>query len=442
MRTTALFSLAAALLGAVSFSLAAPPRVISATPDNADLGVDPAMTQLRIQFDQDMDPSGRSICGGGPSFPRINGTPTWIDSRTIAITVALEPGKTYALSVNCTAARNFANTKGESAESYPISFTTRKADEPAPALTAEEAAKAAATLRKAIDNRYSYRDLRKVDWDKAFADHKDALESARTPSAFARAAAKLLAVAGDMHVTVRVGDMVLGTHRAAAPSNVDLTLLSKIVKEWKRPSNRIATGTIDGIPYLLIGDWSGAAKEYEPAFDFIKQHQAAPAMIIDVRTNSGGDELLARSVAGCFADKPIVYSRNKSRDASLPGGWTEVLDRTLTPTPDRPRFAGPLVVLIGKQCMSSNESFIAMLKHGASGGATLIGDSTYGSSGNPRPVELCPNVRVLLPTWIDLLPDGTPLEGKGVSPDIRVEWKPMPTSDPILDAAVKHLKKN
>jgi carboxyl-terminal processing protease len=165
-------------------------------------------------------------------------------------------------------------------------------------------------------------------------------------------------------------------------------------------------------------------------------------MIIDVRTNSGGAELLARSIAGCFVDKPTVYSRNKSRDPSSPDGWTNVMDRTLTPTPDRPHFAGKLAVLIGKQCMSSNESFIAMLKHGASGGATLLGDSTYGSSGNPRPVDLCPNVRVVLPTWIDLLPDGATLEGKGIAPDIRIDWKPTPISDPILEAAAKHLKKN
>ncbi len=330
----------------------------------------------------------------------------------------------------------------ESAEPYPISFTTRKADDPAPALTADEATKAIATLHTAIKDRYSYRDLRNVDWDKSFADHREAMQSARTPSAFARAAAKLLAVAGDMHITIRVGDMILLTHRPLAPSNVDLALLSKSVEGWKRPSNRIATGTVQGIPYLLIGDWSGSANEYESAFDFIKAHQSSPAMIIDVRTNSGGDELLARSIAGCFADKPTVYSRNKSRDASLPSGWTEILDRTLHPTPDRPHFAGKLAVLIGKQCMSSNESFIAMLQHGASGGATLLGDSTYGSSGNPRPVDLCPSVRVLLPTWIDLLPDGTPLEGKGIAPDIRIEWKPTATSDPILDAAATYLKKN
>ena len=42
----------------------------------------------------------------------------------------------------------------------------------------------------------------------------------------------------------------------------------------------------------------------------------------------------------------------------------------------------------------------------------LIGAQTYGSSGNPKPIDLGNGVTVILPSWRDLFPDGSILEGK------------------------------
>ena len=62
--------------------------------------------------------------------------------------------------------------------------------------------KAAADLRAVIANRYSHRDQRGVDWDKAFAVHSKQLETSATASEFAQHTAKLLSLAGDTHISV------------------------------------------------------------------------------------------------------------------------------------------------------------------------------------------------------------------------------------------------
>src|SRR5690606_38446928 len=96
------------LAGVVSTGAAGgPPRVVEAVPDHADAGVDPGLKELRITFDQDMQQGGFSLCGGGPTFPKITERPRWEGARTLVVPVSLEAGKRYELSVNCPSARNF-----------------------------------------------------------------------------------------------------------------------------------------------------------------------------------------------------------------------------------------------------------------------------------------------------------------------------------------------
>jgi len=75
------------------------------------------------------------------------------------------------------------------------------------------------------------------------------------------------------------------------------------------------------------------------------------------------------------------------------------------------RFDKPTAVLIGPGVVSSAESFVLMMKQGEK--VTLIGQPTCGSSGNPKPHKLENNVEVYLPSWKDMLPDGTASKARG-----------------------------
>jgi C-terminal processing protease CtpA/Prc len=74
---------------------------------------------------------------------------------------------------------------------------------------------------------------------------------------------------------------------------------------------------------------------------------------------------------------------------------------------------------------------------------TTIGLPTRGSSGNPRAADVGESgLVVYFSQWVDLLPDGTPIEGKGVPPRIRVE-KPVEAyndADPTLRKALEILR--
>jgi len=427
-----------------------PPKVIKASPDNGDTAVDPSLKELRIEFDQDMDKRTWSFCGEGPQFPEITDKPRWKTSRVIVVPVKLQPDHAYRFSINCPSATNFISAVNVPAEIYPIAFRTDQgsiakalktlADREVLSIGAN--AKSAKSLRRLIDEEYSYRDLRKVDWDKLFKIYTPKLSAAEGTADFTAIARELLGHAKDVHLSLQVGRTPLATYPRRYAPNYKLALFEKIVPVWQKRSDAVNTGRFDdGIGYILIMTW-GPAKptDLEPAYSALGEFADAKGVIVDVRPNSGGDKALAREFAGCFVAQSAVYSKNTSRDKESKSGFGKVYKRSVKPNKSKPAYRGKVAVLMGEGCLSSCESFLLMMRHGAK--AKLVGDRSFGSSGNPQPHKLPNGVFVFLPSWKDMQPDGTLIEGKGIEPDLAVKPKKgdFKDADPVLDAALKYLR--
>lgn len=421
---------------------AEPPIALRVTPPHGETDVDPALGELRVEFDQDMSTGGYSLCGGGPNFPKF-GKPRWLDKRTLVASMELEPGHAYALSLNCRSASNFRGVGGEALWPHEVNFRTRALDQPAPAKrSADDNRQALEKLRDAIENRYSYRDLHGVDWKKRFAEHEASILAAESPAALAQAIANVLRAARDLHISLTFGNTRIGTFQRSVAANVNLGYLKKRVPGWKERSNNVYSGRFDdGTAYILIASWSDADSTLKPALEALGELADAKALVIDVRPNSGGNESLAAQFAGSFVAEPAVYSRHLVRAPSAEGGWSDPIDRVVRPTESGPKFRGKAAALMGPANMSSCESFLLMMKQAA--GCLLVGDRSYGSSGNPKPHDLGGGVRVFLPSWRDLLPDGAMLEGRGIDPDVKVPAaaEAFKDGDPVLDAALEKLRK-
>jgi hypothetical protein len=367
-------------------------------------------------------------------FPHFFGRPRWVDKKTFAWRMRLEPNHDYWLSINNANFRNFSSAKDESAEPYEIAFKTA-AGEVKRDIT-EDNRIAVEVLQQGIDDDYSYRDRLKIDWAARFSEWEPKLIATKTPEAFADEAAKLLSAAQDVHITLSYPNNRIGTHSTGTAPNFNKVVLRRVVPGWTQHEGGVATGKFDdGVAYALIPEWSENQKQgLEEVFALIGKSEK---IILDVRPNGGGDELLAREVAGCFVSEPKVYSKNTIRRA---GKTSEPYDRIVEPNAARPAFKGKIVVLMGPKNVSSNESFLLMMR---AGGATLVGDRSYGSSGNPKPLDLGNDVTVYLPSWVDMMPDGTELEGKGVTPDVVIKTTPeeFKDADPILQKAREIVQK-
>ena len=76
---------------------------------------------------------------------------------------------------------------------------------------------------------------------------------------------------------------------------------------------------------------------------------------------------------------------------------------------------------------------------------TLMGYRTAGLSGNPTFVELNlpAKISISIPQWIDLLPDGTPLEKEGIKPDVFIKASQEDftgDNDPVLEQAINLMR--
>jgi C-terminal processing protease CtpA/Prc len=239
-------------------------------------------------------------------------------------------------------------------------------------------------------------------------------------------------------VWLKAGDKTFGSYQRRVTPNFNPRVLPRLVPGLEQHGTTTLTGRFDdGVAYVAVGTW----EKREPAameavFDAIKAaaESKAPAVIVDVRPNSGGDELLAREVAGCFVTGPKVYSKDTVRAG---GKTSEVYDRVVKPAPGRAAYRGRVVVLMGRANMSACESFLLMMKQAPD--CTLVGEPSYGSSGNPKPHDLGNGVTAYLSSWTDMTPDGTPLEGKGIQPDVPVKTTAddLAAGDPVLDEALK-----
>jgi C-terminal processing protease CtpA/Prc len=429
----------------------APPKVADATPENGALGVDPTTKEIRVKFDQPMSKDGMSVVGGGPKYPDIVGEPSWADDRTFVIRVKLKPNHDYWLSIDNAKFQNFRSAAGESAVPYPIQFRTgpiggsKKSAASSTSGSTEDDAnrRAVQTLKAAIHDHYSYKDRLSIDWEKQFATAEPSLAAAKSPTEFAQLAATMLSQAKDKHIWLQVNGETIPTYVNPAVVNANYHLLKNLVPQLKPRGRALASGVWDdGIGYIGIATWDkeklGDGKEL---LDILHGLANSKALIIDVRANGGGAEPLAQLFAGCFVSEPHVYATDVYRDPTQPNGFTKPMERSITPTPGEHQYKGRVAVLSGPAVMSSNESFLLMMKQVP--GAVIVGAQSQGSSGNPKPHDLGNGVIVFLPSWKDMTADGHELEGVGIRPDIPVAATAddFQSADPVLEAALAHLRK-
>ncbi len=181
-------------------------------------------------------------------------------------------------------------------------------------------------------------------------------------------------------------------------------------------SERLASGAgLIRIPDFEDGDGRDRVAEFDTALDGLMD---APGIILDLRGNGGGSTFVSDPIAGRFLERPFTYGRDEFR-ARLPWrGWRAHFDYRVTPR--RPIYAGPLLLLIDEYNFSTAENFIVALVD--SGRATTVGRPTAGGSGNPITFRLTGGALVRFSTGDFRRNDGTPIEGRGIAPDVYVNW--------------------
>ncbi|QQE10494.1 Ig-like domain-containing protein [Planctomycetota bacterium] len=431
-----------------------PPKVVSITPEDGSQGVDPNTKEIVITFDQPMS-GGRSVTGGGDAFPEINGQLQWRDEKTFVMPVKLKANHTYQFGVNSPSHQNFKSRYGKPVQWRRVSFKTRgfnqaEIDEHEIAigslkiLSAVEQKEAWRKLGELMETQYSYRDRMGIKWAEMCESMAGEVTAARPAELLVEKMRWLLSHARDMHLGIAYEGKRSGTSISYPKHNSNVNwVLSQLSEQENHARKVISAKTPDGFGYIWVGSLSGNLSATENGFyEALRRFKDAPGVILDLRSNGGGDEILGRKIAGCFIKGQLAYAKNISVNPESETGFSDVHTRYLNQNDSGPAFDGKVAVLIGGRCVSSCEALVLMMK--AAPNATLIGDRTRGSSGNPQRHDVIDGIQVSLPSWQAMTMDEVCFEGEGIEPDVwvRAEADEFEDGDPVFEAGVKFLESN
>jgi carboxyl-terminal processing protease len=228
-------------------------------------------------------------------------------------------------------------------------------------------------------------------------------------------------------------------HAAPAPSPT-------LEARWLRPGE---------IAYLRLPRLDEPRFE-DGALAALERFRDAATLIIDVRGNRGGatpirlvSALMDRPYRYWLASTPLsvglfrhyrelslapAAARLRAQDRDFLEGLSSYftnsqLTWTSPPIPPLKLFAGRLLALIDGYCASACEDFLVPLK--TTGRALLVGETTFGSSGEPYVHEFGNGMRIKIGAKRQYFPDGSPFEGLGIRPDVEV------AREHALDAALE-----
>jgi hypothetical protein len=314
------------------------------------------------------------------------------------------------------------DTQAGTAE-YENAFLHRPLKLPPP-ITTELAGQAFDKLWAAFDKDYAMFALRpEVDWAQLREKFRPQALQAQSTDEFAATCAEMLKSLRDLHVWLTLAGEDVPVFNRPRAANANPSAHKAILGSLHNQSRPVQWAvTADKVGYIAIYGWHSDAMVAACA-EALEQMRNTRGLIVDVRLNGGGDEPTAEKFACRFVKTDFVYAYSQFRNGPSHTNLTEKYERSISP--DGPwRYNRPVVVLIGQKCMSSNESLVAMMSGDED--ATIMGDHTCGSSGNPEIIHLPLDMTVSVPRWIDYLPDGTPLDERGFQPHRRCRSTPDP----------------
>lgn len=295
-----------------------------------------------------------------------------------------------------------------------------------------------------FDQQYPYFEQKKVDWNAMRARYRPAAAAAGSEAELAAVVREMLANLHDQHVALRdPNGKLLPTWTAANFVNWDSDAWEQYVRRagwvqgqrnWGYAVFRSENGA--DVPYIAIGSWRPEQVKLADLDATLERFRNAPAMILDVRMNFGGDTRLAYDFAARFASsaRPAEYLQFRSgpghTDLSAPQA------RTLAPRGTW-QFTRPVLVLMGRGSASANESFIAAMRELPN--VTTIGDTSAGSSGTPAVYQLGGGWTYTVSRAISYTAEQQVIEDAGIAPMIAVRATAEDFADgrdPVLEFAL------
>ena len=292
-----------------------------------------------------------------------------------------------------------------------------------------------------VRNRYSYIDVKRINWDSIGEAYSKHFYSGMSEKELFEVLSEMLFELRDGHVNLS-SDFDRSRNWSwfqQYPDNYNQNIIDKnYLKKDFLITGPLQNQVIDSILYVNYRSFGNTIddKHINALMDRAK---GMHGIIIDVRHNGGGNLNNGYKLASCFADSSMVYAYQRYKTGPGPENFTSWGEMTIEPRKGE-RFGGPVVLLTNRRSYSASTFFAQMMR--VIPRATVIGNNTGGGGGIPMFGELPNGWRYRFSATQTVTPEGDHIELE-VPADIQADIQTGDEArgiDSIIELALNYIR--
>jgi len=296
---------------------------------------------------------------------------------------------------------------------------------------------------KSVDEKYSFFELKDIDWDGVHDRFAPTISETMSDEAFFDTLSVMIDLLHDGHsgVTSTFNDHKYVGFFTRGPENFDARLLmDNYAHGWgavKGALNHISLA--DGqVAYIYYGDFSSTITDADIEY-LIEKYKDTKGIIIDVRNNFGGAVNNIFTLASHFANNKTLVMKSILKNGTGHNDFTGETETYLQPSVKN--YAGKVCVLTNRKVFSAASVFTLVMRELPN--VTVVGDTTGGGLGLPIGTEI-PNGWQMHCSGSQLLSTGGECFEMGIPPDVQVDMKKSDMEkgiDTIIETAMQLILK-
>lgn len=284
---------------------------------------------------------------------------------------------------------------------------------------------------KSFDARYGLFEVKSIDWNSIHQQFRSRVNDNMTDEELYNVLCDMIVLLNDNHVNLYPTNGTLPAFPGGVLSykngvlnikriqeDYDADVVKKYLTEFRKMTDNLSYGRLPGnIGYINFKGTDALKAAKETMTDMLTALKETKGLIIDIRGNYGGNDVVSQYIAGCFAKEKKAYMITRKRNGPQHSDFEA--PQTWYVEPSGPlQYTNPIVVLTSAFSQSTAETFaLAMneLDH-----VTLAGDTTAGSYSDNPTTEMYNGWMFSLSVGDFRTPDGKSYEGIGTAPDVWV----------------------
>lgn len=298
-----------------------------------------------------------------------------------------------------------------------------------------------------VDRRFSYFQYTNLNWDSVKSVYRIQINENTTDKELALVLGKMIGLLKDGHSNLFSQYGTFGYNGLYSLLINIKDTLNPTQKAYYFTNYKVCNSVFNygrfknynfGYIFLKTFESTIDEKQYEAIDTIINIFRYTDGLIIDVRSNGGGDPLYADLIASRFAQTEKFIYKYRTRNGPRHNDFIDWVYFSLAPNA---KYFKPIVVLTNRSSFSATECFVIDMK--AQPMVKIVGDTTGGGSSFPLIRELPNGWIIRISNTQRITFEMRDYQYTGIYPDVPVKVlknDPQKNTDAILDAAIKILQ--